>query len=357
MKATVDAKDLAAALAKVTPFIRHSSHPALSMVHLTVNPDAEQLQLTAGDLEQFCRTSVPLGGTVRAPGATLAPAAFLAKVVARLHGDISLEHADGDLVVATAKAQASMPTGNVDEYPHTTWPTTGATTIDDDLWGRLQRILHAASTDTARPTLCTVNLADGWACCTDSYRLAAAEIPDHLNLTVPATFVNRAAKVLDGTPSATVDDTSVALTDGTTTMWTRQHQDEFPRWQGLVPADTARRWSFTAPVEPLLDALALIDTLPGSDGLRATPTKLRNHDGVLEASALVQDAGAARTTVDGATCDGDWPDLVGIQAGYLRQAAQATGATDITVWGTDAQKPIVVAGGGLTQIIMPVRIS
>jgi hypothetical protein len=49
----------------------------------------------------------------------------------------------------------------------------------------IRAVAYACSTDPARPQLTMVQLCDGWAMGTDSYRMAAAELPDFIRSAMP----------------------------------------------------------------------------------------------------------------------------------------------------------------------------
>jgi len=356
VKATVDAKALAKAVTTVAPFVgRTGMLPSITMIRIQVTADST-IGFTGGDIDRFCRTSTHTTGLDTAPGVALAPAKFLANAVARLHGDVTVSLEDGDLYLVTSKAQLSMPTGPVDEYPRIVWPENDPVTIDGDTWDRIQRVTVSASTDLARPGLCRLYVADGTAWATDSYRGGLTDTPGLPTLNLPAASIRATGRNLDGDITLVADQHAATFADQHTTVWMRNLPDDGPRLANLVPPST--NWSFTCATEALLDAVAVVGTLP-DDSKIATPLRLSVNvdDDLLEvASTVAQHVGAARATVD-ATIEGTWPDFVGVSPRYLVELVTATRSDQVTVAGVDNRKPMLINGGGLTQILMPVRIS
>lgn len=349
MKATVDAKSLASAVATVAPFVPRSHHLAV-ISGIRIEADDDGLRFTATDLDQTCTTRID--AEVTEAGDLVAPGRTIARMVSRLRDQATITTDDLDVTFTDDTATLAARLLPADEWPRLTWPDVTAEPFDDDVWQRIQRAAVAASLDDTRPALCGVRFEpDGTVVTTDSYRLAWASYNGTLDALVPSEALRRAAKILAAPVSMACTEREALFTSGDTSMLTRLIEVEFPRWRSLVPPDTPHHLEVDA--AELADAIATVNVI-GEGG--AWPARLTFHvdAGLLEVAGRTQDVGTVQVTVAAA---GTWPCTVGYNPAFLSGLLAAVGTETVTLNCTDAMKPMTVTGGDVDGLIMPVRTS
>lgn len=325
------------------------------------------LTVSATDLNICAQLQIPADGAIRA---VVPAAALLGMVKALPDGAPALLEHDGTTVTLSsgttrrftlplhAETDADLPwyvgAGDAPGF-----------TITRDSLARIGRVAYACWSDHTRPILTAVLLADGHAYATDSYRAAAIPMPELAGMApvmIPAGLLGRALAAL-------ADDVTVA---------TNGRRLELAAWNGRVSSSTIEgEHPFTdaatrarlgldgeptgavhhLPTAEMLDALKAlavaandnrtvrIDAAPGSTVAR------------LSASNTLRAMGAeVQIGYDGPgfTC--------GLNAGFLAEAADATGEDVVTIQETGPHDPAKVPsmpvrldGGDLRQLIMPVR--
>jgi DNA polymerase-3 subunit beta len=343
VKATVDAKALAAAVGRVVLFLPRSTHmPVLGCVH--VEADGETLTLTASNLDHTARTTVP--AEVAEGGVALAPGAVLGRVAGAPSGPVSLVLDGSQLLVDAESLTFSMPSPPANEYPRIVFPE-GEPVSLAEWWPIVQRVAKAASTEEAKPSLCTVQFSEGQIAAVDGYRLHWADGPQGVDVAVPSAALARAFKVLGDGVSMAASDREVLFSDGTTTIVARLYADDVPNWRGLAAAGAPHAIEVDA--AELADVVAALGAIPdASEALLLTV-----EDGRMTVDRRVTDVGAGVATV---AVDGSWPDAMGINGRYLTEALAAVGLERATIAVTSRQKPLVFHGPEVSALVMAVDI-
>ena len=177
LAATLDRRDLAAALARVKGIVtNHPSRPALAAVLLETTAGA--MLLTGTDGSVFVRAAV--GATVGARAQLLTPLRRLVEVTRGGRAPITLT-ADQLTAGGVTHRLAAMPTADFPDVP-TPRGTVLFTLLRATLGRVLASTLHAVADDDTKPHL-TAMLIERVGrelrfCATDGHRLAVARVPD-----------------------------------------------------------------------------------------------------------------------------------------------------------------------------------
>jgi DNA polymerase-3 subunit beta len=342
MPTTIDRKQLAEVLKVAAPVAARSRHlPILSCVRFTLWGETVEAQASDGDLS--VTTYGGTGGTMTAPDMlSIVNARLLAHFVANAHDDITFEEVDGRLQVTSGGSTLTLRTMRPDD-----WPTIkGAVDNMVQLPAGIGTILYAASKDNARPILTGVGFKDGWACCTDSYRLAAIRIDGMPDCLVPAHVIELALKQGPDV-TMTVSDNLVSLTVGATIYNSRLIFGEFPTWQRLC--DQPGSNVLEVDRDDLLDALERVSPLVHM----MQPVMFT--DGVT-LSAKTVDVGEATEQLAG-IYDLDTP--LGLNPSFLADMAKAAPAGPFRLQLNGIIKPAVHGSleSGAISLLMPVRVS
>ncbi|MCA1571963.1 MAG: hypothetical protein LC798_16960 [Chloroflexi bacterium] len=240
MKIAVERKRLVAALDSVKPALAtsNSALPVLHGVRIVVSCATGTATIEANNLDLHLRTTLDasdISGVYAGP--VVINARQLRLIAAR-------GMPPGDLTVTLDPERPSISGGRttawVDSLPADQWPRDVEVTADrtvtltaDDV-AAIKRVAVAASQDWARPILCAVSVADGYAVGADSYRLLAARIsvtpPRPLLLPLPV------VKVLpvDGVDLAVGHD-HVRWGDDVAGGTAVLRVGEYPNWQTIMP--------------------------------------------------------------------------------------------------------------------------
>jgi DNA polymerase-3 subunit beta len=307
-----------------------------------------RLLLAGTDLDTSVVTELEVAGNFDGPLA--APARLLASIIGAAKGDtVNLEHVDGTLKVTSERSNFELLTMLADDFPETRIAEGEAVTLDADTRSKIAGILYAASRDGSRPILTGVGLSDGWAACTDSYRLAATEIGGTLpTCIIPARAFELVGKNATGTIDLLVDGRRASFRAANATWTSRLIEGTYPNWRTLIPESTPQ--SIVVDREALAGAVGRVGVLNGE-----APVRLEASEGGLRVWAQVQDVGAGTETVPAET---DVEGVIAFNSRYLADLLHHSGDEAKVVIGvTDVQKPVIVKTGDLTSLLMSVRVS
>lgn len=345
MKLSANRSVFAAAAKQVAPHAARRGHlPVLSGVH--IDTDGDDIHLTCTDLD--LTATVALTGHVMDAGTAIVPASTLAGFVAAgTSGEVQLIADGAQLTVGCGTARARLPLFPVEEWPRVAHATGPGVAVDAETVGRLAKVLHATSTDNARPLLTGVHIGGGKAVATDSYRLAAIDLEGVPAGLVPARVFHAACKVAEDGFVVAAGDRSVTVTHGTTQWTTATIEGQFPNWPQLVRDESPHHLAVDR--DELLDVLRRVTVIDADQHV----VTLEYAEGSLVVTRDVVDVGHTEDVIDAA---GSWPGRVGFNARFLDDLLDACEPGPVQFDAVDPLKPVQVQNGPLFQLLMPVRL-
>ena len=228
----------------------------------------------------------------------------------------------------------------------------------------LSRVVYAASTDIARPTLTGVLLHAGESglrlVATDSYRLVVRDVPGATmgweeDAVLPARAlaeVARSFRTVDETLTVRKENDLVSFAANGTVVTTRLIEGQYPDYARLLPP--ASQTVLVSDVEPAVEALKRMELIRGNG---VGPTVLEIDATGVQLSTRASERGMARERLDGKT-EGK-PLTVGCNPTFLAEAIHHTGGEQFALMCVDALKPIKVTGmhdDRYLALVMPVRM-
>jgi hypothetical protein len=257
MTATLAAPDLAAAAEAVTASAGTATLPGAGLARLIVDDSGCSMQAKGNEVQA---TSLFDATLMDGEGFELyVPARRVATMLAAL-GEVDIEiRRDGD-VLTIHSPRSDMTVQGVAPDDDQVPSCEDTTATEAPWWRQLGAIAYAASEDQSKPALRSIQLAEGWAFCTDSYRIAAHRSTyEGRDLVIPAELIREANVVCGGVER--VAEERGALYAWGPRGWVRSSLIEAPplAWGKLTPPDAAKlRGSFSA--EAMLDALRICRT-------------------------------------------------------------------------------------------------
>lgn len=332
----VDAATLAAAVRTVLPATRVSHLPVLKGVRLEAR--AGVLTVEATDLDLSILTTHI--GVDDLP-TTIVPAALLTAWLEGQTGDVRLEVDDADLVLGSDTGTMRLRTLWVDDWPVVEHARGEEVKLDR----RVAGILYAATRDGARPILNGVGVGDGWACCTDSYQLAAVRVDGLPEAILPVRALELALKN-EGEATIAVDDRRMTVTVGATSYTARLIEGRFPTWQPLVGDPTT---TVTIDRDRTVAALERVCVLAEAE----TPVRITPDGDGLTFTVVARDVGEITERVDGGTeLGGEYGFRPRLLINLLRSREEAK----VELGVTDHYKPVSVRDDTSVALVMPVRL-
>lgn len=352
MKATVDRRELAAALRSAGKFLpRIGAIPALA--HYLIEAHSGILAVTAMDHEAGRR--VELEAAVETPGEILVPAA-LAGIVAGAEGDEAalMVNGGGDrLVTAIGRSTNILRLGQRDDYPEAPEPETDEETrITVTSWERLRAIASFAGGPKTNAQIQGVLLDGNEAVATDSYRMVSSRLTDSEDHP-PALIPAKAVVALDALPtSVEIGERHVKATTEDGAWWSRQIEGvkAYPKWRSFMDRIGEPTCVIEIDSERLVDALARSLHVVSSD----RPVFLHPAAGVLAIKASQQDVGEFQETID---CDvkGDGVERIAFNPVLLRSMVEPVDHVRIEI--EDPAKAARIEGDEWWHgVMMPVRV-
>jgi DNA polymerase III subunit beta len=335
------------ALKLVTPVVSKSGQlPIFSAVRLILNGGSGSAIATDGDLSVFAYIN---GETTLDGLDVVVPARHLAGFVNSVKGTITLDTVDNDLKVTAGGSSLTLRTMPEDDFPKIVTAEGDPVTLDATARAKLGRILYAASRDSARPILTGVGIGDGWAACTDSYRLAAVEIGGLPSAIIPARAFELVFKHSTGDVAVTVDDRKATFTTAAGSWTTRLIEGTFPNWRALIPASTPH--VLIADRDTLIDAIDRVGVLVAND----EPVRFEKCDVGVRLTVRSRDVGEATECVP-AEMDFDQP--IAFNGRYMTDLLKAGDEGKVDLGLVEVAKPACIGSlsDGSVSLLMPTRV-
>ncbi|MGW0632990.1 DNA polymerase III subunit beta [Streptomyces sp. NPDC002758] len=367
-----------AALAGVVGYARRSlpSRPPIPILAGLVLDAADgRLRVSGFDYEVSTDTAIP--ATVTEKGRVLISGRLLSDIVSTVRGDVLLELNGSRVILTAGRAQFTLPTLPVEDYPALPTPGAPSGTLDGLTFAQgLTRVACAVShDDELLPVLTGIGLNHNsktgalTLVATDRYRFAVCDLewktgdlPDCTSV-VPSKPLIDAAKAANGDtpidlvlPTAPGADGLFSLRSAHNTTTIRGLEGDLPKYKNLFPTE----FSHTATVEiaPLAAAVQRVALVSSgkSDPIRLTFTA----DGplVLEAGSNenAQAVDNVDTTLEGGAIS------IAFNPTYLLDGLKALTSETVDLQFTGPTKPALMRGHGtddqaLRYLLMPIRLS
>jgi DNA polymerase III subunit beta len=255
---------LKTALGLVSKAMGKSSLPILSTIHISGSQAAQEISLSATDLETAVSMRVP--ASVAKDWVTCAPGETLTSLAGAAGGEFTEFTFEPESVTLRLKSQSmksKLKCLEGSEFPIVAADDTQVMTSipANTLRSALKRVVIAASADESRPVLCSVQLAliDEKVCLTaaDGFRLATCRLdeevvfPGKTSLIIPRASVLKLAAILpdDETPvqiAVTKDDRALIVSWGKAIFRAQLLDGAFPDWRAIFPKEWAHELTLSA---------------------------------------------------------------------------------------------------------------
>jgi hypothetical protein len=280
MSVTVEAHRLATALNAVAPAASTAVLPAAGMARLVIGQNRCFVQAKGTEVQATANFEAELGLD---PGwEVYVPARRLASMMGVL-GESKVELTSAEDIVEVHTPRSSMTLrGIIPEDDRV--PLSEEKPQEADWWSRLYHLAYAASSDRSKPALCSVQLDDGWAYCTDSYRIAAQRTDyDGPPMLLPAELIRECEQVCGSVEKISQDNGAVYAFGHA--GWVRGsliEADPLP-WRQLTPLDKAEmRGSFVC--ADMAEALRVCGTAVEDRSHGRARVSLKALDGAIDLS-------------------------------------------------------------------------
>lgn len=328
--------------------------------------------LTVSGFDYEVSTEATLDATADAPGRALVSGRLLAEITRSLPASPVEVATDGSRVaVSCGTARFALPTMAVSDYPELpAMPAQAGSVGSDAFAAAVSSVAVAAGRDDTLPVLTGVKLtiegSELTLAATDKYRLAVRTLPwepvtdlGSASALVPARTLSESAKSLTGGAHVTIAFEAgaagaglIGFTGGRRRTTTRLLDGDFPKYQSLVPTESAAigRLSTAALVESVR-RVALV-------AQRTSPIRLSFTESELTLEAGGSDEAHASETLP-ASYEGE-PMTIAFNPGFLLDGLGALDSDDVTLSFTTPTKPAVLTGkdpDAYRHLLMPVRLS
>ena len=361
MKILVDQKELAAALAKLQPFIpKKPQHPVLANVLLNAADD--QLHLSAFDLAQSLQLTVAC--TVTEPGATTLPASLTTAIVAKCQaGPLTLAVTDNTATLSSASGEYEVRGISADEYPNLPECRAEAIALEaTDLYRTIREVAFAVATDDSKMILNGIHLSlqDGIlrAAATDGHRLAYTQHELDTTAELPPLTINPAPlraflKNTGGELRVQADPAEVAIAVDDARLTVRPIDGTYPQYQQLIP----ERFAIKAVVERqlLIQSLERLAVF-AAEGAGNHVIRLDLDHAQLLMQCDAAERGRAQESIALESHDGG-AIAVAFNVRYLVDGLKAMTGETVMFHLNSPTMPVVLSGEGANRyLLMPVQI-
>ncbi len=362
LRVTCSRDALASALGVVARGL--SSRSAVQVLTgILVQPVGDELVLAATDMEVSLRASV--GGDVAGDGAVVVPGRLLADLVRLLPDEsVSLAFDEGNGVLEVSSGRYSS---KVNVFSAEDFPRLPAVDIDlhsiaaPALLGTIEKVARAASRDESRPVLTGILVHfEGnrlTMAATDSYRLSVKETelgesgPD-LEAIIPARALQELTRLAAGGDVVQLGFHENHVVFGAAGVWltTRRIDGQFPNYKQLLPETF--EVEVTTAREPLLEVIRRAGVM----AQRNAPLRLRFSEGELSVSAVTQDVGEARESLE-IDYAGE-PLEIGFNPEFLREGLEAVAEDTVQLKLINPLRPglLMSPAENFWYLIMPIRL-
>ncbi|WP_063780819.1 DNA polymerase III subunit beta [Nonomuraea sp. SBT364] len=362
MKFTIDPKllaDLVGWTARAVPL--RPTVPILS--GLLLDADGDQLTVSAFDYDVSASGHAP--ADVAEPGRIVLPGRLLSEVAKNLptKSFVEITAGDRDATLTCGRAEYSLPTMPLDDYPNLPTPPQPAGTIDaDTLTAAVNQVHPATTNDTTRPMLTGIRIdTDGeqfTLAATDRYRIAVTDTTwqPHaapLAALIPGSHLADIAKGLGhGAISIGIDNgmAAIATPDRTTTI--RLIDEQFIDYRSRTTVDQP----ITATVDAATLAAAVKRVALVADR-KTTAVRLNFTASEVVIRASDADGGRGSEAVDCKLAGADSIEI-GFQAQFLTDALNAIPGT-ARIGMEASTRPALFSSedGRFTCLVMALRLT
>jgi DNA polymerase-3 subunit beta len=357
------------------------SHPVLANVLLTVDEEAQNVQITGFDLSLGVQTS--FSAAVESGGQLTLPSKLLADIVSRLpDGDVTLDDEEGELIVTITSASGRYQVRGMsaEEYPEL--PTIEGGNVAflpvNSLSEGLKGTLFSSSTDETKQVLTGVHLkadADGLEfAATDGHRLAVVqtvseadddsdsasnEDAPEFNVTVPGKALRELERMLQmhqSTEAIAVhfDQGQLIVEWDDQRLTSRLLEGQYPNYRQLIPNQFARQATVERRI--LIGALERIAVLAEQkNGI--VKIILSPVDEEILISVDAPDVGSGKESIP-AQISGEELEIA-FNVKYLLEGLKAFDAADVQFQFNTSTSPAIatpLSGFKMTYLVMPVQI-
>ena len=342
---------------------RGGALPVLSGLRITLSEG--NVEFVGSDLELTIRVNTP--ADVDGTGTVVVPARLLSDIVRAVDSSqVSMEFGGDDAKIIAGRSSFSVRVLTAADFPKLTEVTGSGVRVDSAaLAEALRQVVVAASKDEARPILTGVLLAAAPGglrlVATDSYRLAVRDLQgvtvldEGQKVLVAAKGLAEVQRLLtDGEIEVVLSDRDVLFRIGRAEVTTRLIEGEFPNYEQLIPSGYPNR--LTIQREALAEAVKRVRLV--SQGRDRSPIRLSLSEDGLELSAIAQEIGEARESVE-AKYEGSEL-VVAFDSQFLLDGIDAAAAPEIVLETLDPLKPATLRTADspdFLYLLMPVRIS
>ena len=330
---------------------------------ILLQPADGELMLAATDMEVSLRASVT--GDVTGDGAVAVPGRLLTDLVRLLPEDsvaLSFDEGNGVLEVSSGRYSSKVNVFSAEDFPRLPSVDIELHSIAAPaLLGTIEKVARAASRDESRPVLTGILVRfEGdrlTMAATDSYRLSVKETElgesgPELEAIIPARALQELTRLAAGGDVVRLgmQENHVVFGAGGVWLTTRRIDGQFPNYKQLLPE--AFEVEVTTAREPLLDVIRRAGVM----AQRNAPLRLRFSEGELSVSALTQDVGEARESLE-IDYSGE-PLEIGFNPEFLRDGLEAVGEDTIQLKLINPLRPglITSPAESFSYLIMPIRL-
>lgn len=343
---------------------RTGALPVLSGLRCSVSGDT--LEIVGSDLELTITVRIATAG--ERDGRAVLPARLLSDIVRSAAGaDVSIDVTGDDARISSGRSNFSLRTLPADDFPRVSAPSGAGVRVDAAAFSdALRQVVLAASRDDARPILTGVLLAATTGglrlVATDSYRLAVRDLPgvsvlaEGQKVLVPAKSLSEVQRLLgSGELEVVLAEREVAFRVGGTEVTTRLIEGEFPNYEQLIPSGYPNRLTINS--ESLAEAIKRV-RIVGQGGRDSSPIRCAMTSEGLEVSAVAQEVGEARESIDAKFEGADL--TAAFNSEFLLDGCNAVNAEELVLETVDPLKPATLKAtdnNDFLYLLMPVRVS
>ncbi len=357
---TIDQKLLSGALAAVGGAVaKKTTLPILDTVLLETGQAS--LTLTTTNLDQ--EASVQAQAVVDGRGSLCVEAKLLSGIVARLKGELLLEHRGAELMVVGGRGQASLPVLPPEDF--TKFGAVEGTELQlapGALAGGIGAVLHAVSTEETRYYLNGIYVEqDGEELIftsTDGHRLATIQVTAGLDegfdpVILPRFALSDIMKLCDRARDEVVvriSDHAFEVAAQGECYRTKLIDGQFPDWRKVYPDEAGIR--IALPRKELIEALAVA---VAASREKTSAVRFSATEGRLTMVAKGNEGAWAEGVVEATDIPPCEP--FGLNGKLLLQALEKSMADQVEMIVIDEKKAVrIEAGETLRQLVMPLRV-
>jgi DNA polymerase-3 subunit beta len=291
------------------------------------------------------------------------PAHLFAQIVRNLGGElVELALSGSELSVQAGGSNFKLQTGELDAYPHLTFPTRADVTYDaKELARSLASVRYAASTEAFQAVFRGIKLeqrgGQARVVASDGFRLALRDFPAHgdaRDLILPARSADEIVRVVrDGEVGVAYGEGSLGILTDRVKMNVKLMDGEFPDYERVIPRDVKLRVALSATA--LKEAVSRVAVL--ADKNANNRVEFLVSEGKLRLAAE-GDYGRAQDTLD-VMQDGSEPAMsLGFNAKYVLDAlGPVEGDAELLFSGPTSPAMFKGQGqDGYIAVVVPLRV-